>query len=63
MSFVEKIAGKMWENTAKIDAKRIALQRPTPGSRRSRILLTCRMGIAAICWMFIIRRARASRCR
>ena len=31
MSFVEKIAGKMWENTAKMDAKRIALQRPTPG--------------------------------
>ena len=31
MRLVEKIAEKMWENTAKADAKRIALQRPTPG--------------------------------
>ena len=27
MRLVEKIAEKMWENTAKADAKRIALQR------------------------------------
>ena len=31
MRLVEKIAEKMWENTAKSDAKRIALQKPTPG--------------------------------
>ena len=34
MRLVEKIAEKMWENTAKADAKRIALQRPTPGITR-----------------------------
>lgn len=31
MGLVERIAGRMWDNTAQADAKRIAAQTPTPG--------------------------------
>ena len=31
MEIVTKLAMKMWDGTAKADAKRIAAQRPTPG--------------------------------
>ena len=33
MRLVEKIAEKMWENTAKSDAKRIALQKDRKSTR------------------------------
>lgn len=63
MNLVEKIAGKTWENTAKSDAKRIALQKPTPGLTQVTDIAYLPDGIAAICWTFTIRRARPNRCR